>query len=48
MARVITSSIRPKPLAAVVGAIFGRKAKMLERRTLIKGGKPLASAYVKR
>lgn len=48
MARVITSSIRPKPLSTAVGALFGRRLPSLEKRTLIRGGKPLASTYVKR
>lgn len=45
--RVLVSTQRKRPLALAVGSMFGSSAVSLEKRTLIKRGKPLASGYQK-
>jgi hypothetical protein len=45
---VVVTYLRPKRLALAVAMAFGRWIPSLERRTLIKGGRPLATGYLAR
>lgn len=45
--KVVTVQQAPRPLAAAVaGALRGAVPPVLEKRSLVKRGRPIASAYV--
>lgn len=45
---IVVDTLAPTPVAQAVAAAFGKRVRALERRSILKRGKRVVSAYVKR
>lgn len=48
MARVLVKKAKPSTIAQEVAGLFGKHLPTVEKATLIRRGRPLASTYRKR